>query len=86
MKENTPGLGNHDPDEDPANGIYVDNSKGINTGVTISNRQPLEQQQQRYRRGSVPSGLITLKGMDLNDSGAGGLIAVNSGAPVLRPA
>jgi hypothetical protein len=81
-----PDWGTITPSDDPANGIFVDNSKGTNTGVTISNASNRWNSNNSGTDVEVySSGLITLKGMELNDSGAGGLIAINSGATVGTP-
>ena len=67
-----------DPFENPANGIYVDNRGGIG-GVTISNAYSRWNSNNSGTDVVIHSqGAVTLKNMDLNDSGEGGLWVDNT--------
>ena len=74
------------PDTAPASGISVDNSGGTNTGVTISN---VNNRWNSNNSGTdvsiITSGAVTLKGMDINNSGTAGLFINNQYATIGTP-
>ena len=66
--------------ESDANGIYIDNHNGVNTGVTITNNGYYRWNSNNSGTNVVilSSGAVALTRMDLNDSVQGGLYINNS--------